>query len=116
MNSGDTERLAVPVPHVTLVVVLLKKPRTSSDMEIVLDISIHVCIIQIIPIKHQSLTKYEIEVEKNRTSFLFLHKETIIFFIIPHIIKNQLYWLKDNHMTYLLLIAANGEEVYTSIE
>ena len=27
------------------------------------------------------------------------HQQTLSHIIIPHIIKNQLYWLKDNHMT-----------------
>jgi hypothetical protein len=27
------------------------------------------------------------------------HRKTLSHIIIPHIIKNQFYWLKDNHMT-----------------
>ena len=31
--------------------------------------------------------------------FITAFSQNIMIIIIPHIIKNQFYWLKDNHMT-----------------
>jgi hypothetical protein len=41
--------------------------------------------------------EYGVPKENNRP--VASHWQTLSHIIIPHIIKNQFYWLKDNHMT-----------------